>query len=189
MSQNTNCHSSIHLSLDFDLINQVPSDNILSARCPSTSSASSSLGFHLSGRSSAARALVTEVKLAMEQPLVQWPPPRNENHAFFAHFSLRGPLGPRLGSLEPGMAPRRPFYNRLVEPSKYENCFFSLNFDIKMFHYLKVRIENVPLRSDRGEILPLSPPPPAAPLFVRHSPYNPALLHPVATISSTPRRM
>ena len=64
MSQNTNCHSSIHLSLD---VNQVPSDNILSAR-PSASLASSSLGFHLSVRGSAARALVTGVKLAMEEP-------------------------------------------------------------------------------------------------------------------------
>ena len=31
-------------------------------------------------------------KLAMAGPLVEWPPPKNENESLFVHFTFEGPL-------------------------------------------------------------------------------------------------
>ena len=67
-----------------------------------------------------------------------------------------GPLEPRMGPMGLEIVTCRPDMGL----PKQVNCLFSLNFDSERSQSLMVRIKNGPLGLERGEISPLSPPPP-----------------------------
>ena len=67
-----------------------------------------------------------------------------------------------IGLFEPGIDPVRlkigPCRPDEGHPEQV-NCLFSLNFDSKMLQYIKVRIKNGPLGSERGvKFHPFHPP-------------------------------
>ena len=118
------------------------------------------------------------MKLAMEEPLDRVGPlPEMRTICFSPTLVLRAPLSSRdWALLSLGWVPWGPFRTDMGH-SKHINYLFSLNFDKERLQYVIVWIENGPPVWKRGEISPLSPPPLAAPLSVRHFPYLPALFY------------
>ena len=67
----------------------------------------------------------------------------------------RGPLGPMMGTFEPGIGPVRLKIDPCrphEDPPEHVNCLFSLNFDSERLQYIIVRIEKGPLGSERGGV-------------------------------------